>query len=753
MRLSSSAGLVAFLLASCQTVDPGLPPAHVTGLPWGPQPADRLAWSARQEVERGDPERALVELATILAEQPRHVDANRLRQDLLRERGRRGRLWIEAHKAVHERPNDGLAHYLLARIVEDPRAKLRGFARAVELAPESVWPWLGYAHTLRTVDRPRALRIYRELFASSEQHPLVAVAYAAALREAERWDEAALVYQAIREDARMPGVAELGLAQVALARDDRAVAWASLLQAMRVRPFDPGVQALIHGWLETSASPDQVRQVVDVLREQGGRIEAFGTGGGASVLADLLSQQGQPQAARAVLERQLAERPTPSLHRSYRQLLLALGEVDAFLAQLTDHIPLHVVAAEANQVRGRWLRLLRGAWYQDGALGDAEQTADLLAALRDVGFLVEVELLSEIALRRFPEQAELWAERQVEVRRELAFEAGVRRLLYQGYQTRDSANLSVVVTRLRELSQRILGRDVVGSPPLFSVPLVGEMLDPFVGGLCEHLARFNRHLVVGRRSGGIAEGLMVTRLSVAELPPQPRQELQGRCYEVIGIDRDVKSLGGVLGSDLAGVALLNHFLIDHDAVADWALGLLDRRRIAHVDQLALQQDPVPAGVGMSPLDASWRLALTSKVADADLNRAVLDMIREHERRHLVDSFHYMPVESNLLRGAGLLFQFGLSPASIEAEMERRAELAALALSPHTELVLAHIVDFYGDPPMPSPHHRGFSELLQQVYEQLLVQGVRPELAVPSQWHKLDMSLIRQAASALLAELP
>jgi len=113
----------------------------------------------------------------------------------------------------------------------------------------------------------------------------------------------------------------------------------------------------------------------------------------------------------------------------------------------------------------------------------------------------------------------------------------------------------------------------------------------------------------------------------------------------------------------------------------------------------------------------------------------------------------MPMESNLLRGAGLLFQFGLSPAAIEAEMERRAELAALALSPHTELVLAHIVDFYGNPPLPSPHHRGFSELLVQVHDGLLAQGVRPELAVPSQWHQLDMSLIRKAASVLLAELP
>src|SRR5690606_11204171 len=110
-------------------------------------------------------------------------------------------------------------------------------------------------------------------------------------------------------------------------------------------------------------------------------------------------------------------------------------------------------------------------------------------------------------------------------------------------------------------------------------------------------------------------------------------------------------------------------------------------------------------------------------------------------------------ESNLLRGAGLLFQFGLSPASIEAEMERRAELAALALSPHTELVLAHIVDFYGDPPLSSPHHRGFSELLQQVHEQLLRQGIAPAQAVPSQWHTLDMAQIREAASTLLAELP
>ena len=752
MRLSSSVALVVLLLAACQIRDPGLPPARVGGLPWGEHPADRLAWSARQDVEHGKPQRALAQLATILAEQPDHVDANRLRQDLLRERGRRGRLLIEAEAAVRDRPSDGHAHYLLARILDNPEAKMAGFRRAAELSPGSLWPWLGLAHTMRAVDLPRSLQIYEQLFASAQQHPVVAIAYASALRSAQRWEQAASVYESMRKDPRMPGVAEIGLAQVAIAREERADAWTHLMRALRIRPFDPSVQAMVYVWLNSKASPDQANQVIDLLREDGDRWLDFGASGGAAVMSEILGKDGQVQAARTVIERRLAERKTPALRRAYRQLLVSLGEVDAFLAELADQIPTHVVDVETNQLRGRWLRLLQGPWYA-GAFADIAQTADLLAALRDVGLLAEVELLCEEAIIRFPANAELWAERQDEVRREMAFEAGLRRLLYQGYQARDTANLASVVASIRELSQRVLGKDVVGSSPQFSVPLVGEMLDPFTGGLAEHLARFNRHLVLGRRSGGTAEGLLFTRLSVAELPVVERQQLASRCYEVVGIDREIKSLGGVFGSDLAGVALLNHFFIDHDAVVDWALGLKDRRQIARQDNLALMADPVPADVGLAPLDAAWRLAVVSKVSDDDLEAAVLDTIRDHERRHLVDSLHYMPIEDNLLRGAGLIFQFGLSPASIEAEMERRAELAALALSPHTELVLAHIVDFYGDPPLSSPHHEGFSKLLEQVYEQLLLQGVSPELAVPSQWHMLDMDFIRRAASKLLSDLP
>ena len=754
MRSSPLLVLAAGLLFGCQSADPGMPPRRVGDLPWGDEPAGRLAWSARQAVERGEPESALGVIDDLLRSAPGCVDARRVRQDVLRRRGRRGLLLHEARAAVAARPTDGAARYLLARVEEDPREKLAGFARAASLAPGAVWPWLGLAHTLRGVDRARSLAMYERLYAASGQHPLVGVAYAAALRESERYDAAALVYQAMRGDERVPGVGELGLAQVAAARDRRGEAWGALMAALRLRPYDPGVQALVRGWTETVASRDQRRQVADVLREQGDRLRAYGSGEGAQALAELLVDSGQLVAARAVLERRVAQRPSPALLRQLRRLLLSMGDVAAFVRQLEVEVPRDVVTAEDNELRGRWLRLLDGPWRAGDPLRDEGTAAGLLDALRDVGMLVEVERCAEAARRRFPDAEPAWQERQDEARRELAFEAGLRRLLYSGYRGGDTSALTVVLGRLRELSRRVLGEDVVGDPAQFTAPLVGEMLDPFSGeGLCAHLARYNRHLVLGRRAGGTVEGLMVTRLSVRELPDVLRQELPGRCFEVIGFDRDVQALGGMLGGDLAGVALLNHFLLDHDAVVDWALGLLQRRRVARADGLALLQDPVPGGVGLDPLDVSWRLCLQSPVADEDLTAAVLDMIRAHERRHLVDSFHYMPIEQHLLRGAGLLLQFGISPGAIEAEMERRAELAALALSPHTELVLAHIVDFYGDPPLPSPHHIGFSRLHEQLRDELIELGVQESEAAPSRWHQLDMALLRTAASRLLDRLP
>ncbi|MCC7396122.1 MAG: hypothetical protein IT455_03555 [Planctomycetes bacterium] len=747
MRGTRSAVLL-LLTAACTTIPRGLPPATLRDLPWGDSPADQTLLQAREAMERGEPRAALTLVGEVLAARPHDVDARRLRQDLLRQRGRTGLLLAESDEALQRNPDDGIAWYLRGRLVDRGEDKLRCFSRAVELAPDRLWPWLGLAHTLRAVDGERALSIYAQLYRGSGQHPVVAVAYAAALREVGRLDAAAAVYAALRPDRRVAGVGDLGLAQVWLQQDQRPKAWTALLSALRQRPFDPGVQSLIAGWIASGASEDQEVMVLDVLREDPARLAAFARGDGATVLAPLLQRQGQSTAARRVLA-SVGPGAAPQLQRLARRLALAVGDVDAFLQMVTATVPRELVAAEANELRGRWLVLLDGPWQRGEPLASPAQALALLDALFAVGLLQEVELLAELVLQRWPDAAAA-AERRDDARRELAFAAGLRRLLYGGYDHHDTRDLAAVLDALRALSQQVFGRDVVGAPTVYSVPMVGEMVDPFSGPLAEHLARCNRHLVLGRRSGGTVEGLLLTRLSVAELPAAAELALPGRCFEVVGIDRDIKSLGGVVGGDLAGVALLNHFLIDHDAVQDWARSLADRRRIAAEDGGALRQDPLPADARGAAVDVAWRLAVLSPVQDKDLAGAVMAMIRCHERQHLVDSFHYLPVERNVWRGLGLLLQFGFSPSAIEAEMERRAELAALAVSPHPELVLAHVADFLGEPGADSAHHRGFGQLAQDLAIELQALGVDAAAAAPCRWHELETTLVRAAAERLLA---
>lgn len=746
------AWLFVFVVA-CHAGPLGAPPAAIEGLPGRDTAADRSAATARDLIDRGSPRAALTQIEEILAKEPRHVDARRLRQDLLRERGRRGVVWYEAERGVDAAPDDAVAHYLFGRMIPGREAKLSAFTRAATLAPELVWPWLGLAHSLRVGDPAQAIDIYERLYAASSGHPLIAVAYAAVLRENDRAAAAAAVYERLRGDARAPGVGALGLAQLAVTRDDRAAAWRALLDALRERPFDAAAQGLVLGWLESGASDDQVGQLIDVLREDPARLRELARGDGVVVAALLLQRTGQLQAMRSLLEANPPSSRQPALRRLQRRLLLGLGDVAAFLAIVRADVPLDVVDREPNRLRGRWLSLLQGPWHDGDPLATAAQSVQLLESLRAVGLLHEVELAAAAAERRWPAAAAAFAVLRDDARRELAFEAGVRRLLYVGYQHRDPAGLEVVLGRLRELSVRVLGSDVVGAPPVFSAPLVGEMIDPLNGPLAAHFDRYNRHFVLGRRTSGTAEGLLLTRLSLAELPESADLALPGRCFEVIGFDRDVRALGGVIGGDLAGVALLNHFLVDHDAVREWAHDIAERRRIAAEDGNALADDPLPREAGGDPLDVSWRLALLSPVQDTELDAAVLDAIRHHERQHLVDSFYYLPIENNLWRGLGLAFSFGFSPSAIEAEMERRAELAALALSPHTELVLAHIADFMGEGSPSSPHHDGFTTLGHEISAALQEAGVPPDSTVPSRWHLVPREVIRATARGLLELLP
>lgn len=750
MRCSSILLLAA--LSACAASVGVRVPSRV-GSQSNPAQLERVA-AAQRAADAGDIRGALAALDAIRAE-GLVVEAERLRQDILRQRGRLGALRAEAEARVAAQPDSGASLYLLGRL-QPPQLARATFQAAAQKSADSVWPWLGLAFAMRDSDPAGALAIYERLHAASEGLPTVAIAYANSLRSAGKLREAVAVYEALlQRGGDSAGIAHLGLAQTLFALgkpEDRARAWGSFLSALRDRPGDPGVHGILREILRAGAPDDQIEQCLDALRESSARWRAFARGAGAEILAALLPRLQQPQAALAAIEAIPTSERAPEIATHRRRLLLACGDARAFHRSLHAELPRARIDAEDNQVRAVWRSLLSVCEDGDDPLAGADRALRYVAALRDVGMLVEAELCATIEQRLRGDTKSLSALMD-EVRAEIAFENALRRLLYRGYAKDEPADLGALLAEVRRVSVATLGRDVTSPDVRFSVPFVGEMLDPFAAGLCKHLARYNRHLALGRRAGGVPEGLMFTRLSLRDLPEDPALPVPGRCREVLGTDRSVRSMSGVLGGDLAGVALMNHYIVDHDAVVEWAQAIARRQRVVAEDGGAALADAMPDRVdAFDPLDVNFRLSATSSMQDIDLVDAVLETICLHERRHLVDSFHYMPVESNLWRSLGLLLQSGFSAHAIESEMERRAELAALAYSRRPEIVLAHISEFLEDEGGDggSPHVRGFTQLGQRLATEL--GGGNGPVPV-SRWHGLDPEAVRRTARRMMAELP
>jgi hypothetical protein len=740
--------LLGAFLAACASSG-GLP-ARLVDLPGSDPRLDPRVAAARAQFERGETAAALAVVADVLAEAPAHVDAHRLRQDALRQRGRLGLLLAEAEQRLERTPDDAAAHYLMGRVAADDAAKRRCFERATRLAPQSLWGWLGTAFVLRATDPARALRLYERLYDLSGRHETVAVSYAAALRAARQDDRAIEVYETLRASAPTRGIGELGLAESWFGSDTRVRAWEPpLAKALELRPFDPGVRSLVQRAAARWGEAD-LQQMLDILRRDADRLRQFCRDEGVHVLASLFAQAGDPFAARGVLAEHGEREPMQAAARRLaRQLLLRTGDLRGFLAALRAAHPIDLLADETNKVRGLWVTILQGPWMAAAdPLAEPAAAAALVHALLQAGLLEEADTVGTMALLRHDLPA-LRAHRD-EARREVAFQRAVRRVVYHGYAVADGSgrDLEATLEEIRRISIEFLGTDVVGAPRLFKVPFVGTLVDPFAPGLGAHFARYNRHLVLGQRSGGPVEAMLLTRLSVRDLPQEGPLPLAGPCQEVIGEDRAIRPLSGVLGGDLAGVALLNHYVIDLDAVFEWAAGLRERRRIVRADGDALLRDPLPSGRDeLDPAGVDWRLTALSPVQDSELDAAVLDMVRWHERAHLVDSFHFLPVESNFWRVLGLILRNGLRPSAVEADLEGRAETAALALSPHTELVLAHVAVFLASDSEGSPHARGFRGLARRLIAELRASGAAAPQA--SHWGGLDPAQVRAIARRLL----
>jgi predicted Zn-dependent protease len=252
--------LLCSLLVACTSGVARLAPSEVLDIPWRDDAIGRSLVAARQLSERGEPKAALTEVDKILAADPDNVDAQRLRQDIERGRGRTGLLRAEVERRLRRNPDDAIAHYLRGRLYSDDGKRAREFRRAAKLAPKSFWPWLGLAYALRNSEPDESLAIYARLYRATDHHPVVAVAYALGLRQAGRYEEALHVYEDLRGSSDVPGVGDLGMAQTLLGMgaERRRESWTAMFAALRARPFDPGIQQLVRDWLRAGVPDEQV---------------------------------------------------------------------------------------------------------------------------------------------------------------------------------------------------------------------------------------------------------------------------------------------------------------------------------------------------------------------------------------------------------------------------------------------------------------------------------------------------------------
>ena len=723
-------------------------PARLNSLPGADESLfDRLQ-KAREAVLKDETAAALQLVEEILEKNPRHVNSHRLRQDILRRRGRIGLVLSEAEKRLANRPGSASAHYLMGRVEETTEAKQAAFRRALGHDRENFWGWYGLAFTLIREDNARASEIYSYLWAQSNHHMRVGVAFAQSLRRGARAGDASRIYHEIRR--AHPGIGSAGMAETLVRSGKRYRAWAYLVAALRDRSFDGAVRGLVAEVLDRGLRDDEVQHLLDVLRTDAERMRYF-TKGSPGLLAQLFRRVGEPQAALRVL------RSSPRLlaaeRHAYRRLLISCDGVAAFLRDLEDGAIQPLLDDEGNQVRGLWKALLSGPWIRaTDPLAEPSGSLALTRSLMEVGFLGFADLVASKALLRHGDAASSLRPLHDEIRKEIAFESGLRRILTSGYARfrgdGSSITLRQTMDKLRELSLQTIGRDVVGKPKLFELPFVGTLVDSLGPGLPAHLAKYNKHLVMGQRNARPVEGMILTRLSRRHVDPLPDVPLPLRTVEVIGEHRELEPFEQ---GDVAGIALLNHYVVDMDEVRAWAATVAARRRISKEDGDVLMADPIPEGVApRTPAGVEWRLSVLSPVEDKDLEIAVLDIIRWHEQGHMVDFGHLLPVEWHPLRAIALTVRNGFSALAVASEMEARAELTALAMSPHTQLVAAHIAGFLTGDSGQSPHARGFRALVDDILDELRKRDV-PKSDV-RHWHRVDPHTLRDVARHLLKRL-
>ncbi|MEZ5989130.1 MAG: hypothetical protein R3F30_08410 [Planctomycetota bacterium] len=654
---------------------------------------------------QGKDDEAETIVAHLLLREPLFVPAWRMHQDFLRERGFMGLVWREIEELRVRYPDRPEPLYLATRLIPDFEEKVKALQDAHLRFPHSWWILYGIAWVNSFVPEQHAWtrQLLHNLLQAKQSFP-------------QAW---ALYWQCQPpEPERGPALAEMRgdaveapevgiLPMLAYQFGDGRLG--DLLDALDRAPDQPGLLALL-------ASNKVDRHRGAVLRHLEARpelVDRLATRGGSQVLASLALAEGRPRLAERWLRKGLAEGPgidsvlldgrLSSNLETLTVLLCQEGRLEEAIAAWADSLPA-IVRDDPQNLDARLIQaLLRGPCRGvSGPARDEDEALERLVVLREAGWIEEA-----VALGRYYQDGLGGGERIDALCDELERFLRYETELIEALRSKEAAtwDLAALFDHARTMSVKVFGQDIVGKPVIHDFPLLGlAFVDPLGPGLPSWFARYRRYLVVGRGLGGGLQFLIGRKLGERRLRPSPDLPLLWECSEVLIESKKASNIDEVGFADPAGVAIWNHYLVDLQMVRQWKKDLDRIADMYGTDLPAVLADEAPA---LPPLSAarpclSDRKAAARAVVEEGLRgealwREILDLLRRHERAHLVDAHRFLPVMANPLAALIMAFKGGFSAQEIMAQAEGRAEIVALATGAHPRIGLPRTASFLPEP--------------------------------------------------------
>ncbi len=782
---------VLLTLAACASAGPDSRggPSDVPRLRPATPPLAHEPERARDEFARarrlsglGRAGEAVAVLEALVEREPGYVPAHRALQDLLVDSPADWALRTRYARLLEARPDEPLALYLAARI-EPTRARQEVLvARALDADPRH--PWARVAHALalhRAGDTQGAADEAREVAADA---PTLALPWtflgALELGRGRHEDAQHAFLEALARDAEDVRTV-VGL--VAAARDagDPVLAARWAVEALRLAPGDAAVAEIAGEALTRAVQAAQGTDSGDSGSGTAACTAAASPAEAAALAASALAVTGDDVLA--------AVADAGPLHLLRARVRLALGEAegalrDADRARASGAEPATVArverrawilggeyargvragiealppeAAAAEQLYApRWRELQRRAAAADAAR-DGPTLVGLATSLVSVGW--RDEAADVLADARASAPGGPWKERAASIaEQERAFDrflgdvAEIGRVLdAAGRAGTSTPSVGDVLAAIAAASRARLGRDVTGGAVVRTYPLLGAFAASVASGgpFAHEFDDRGLFLLVGERHGSgtriVLGRVVLVRADVAATVRGEDLTFDECWIEAEGLPAPIAGLG----AGLAGLTM-------------------DRLVVLELDAVQRAAAPLPPGVELVPRPAhsdAERVALDTPSAVARrvearldqegvLAEALLDAVRRHELGHVHDARRLLPVAAHPLRALSLFASSGFSPTELEARLEVRAALSALAECRRPRAALAALLGFLPEVEGGSAHARGYVEAVRDAVDEIArtpgrFPSIDPARNIVQQLDALDDDAARELGRLLL----